>query len=361
MTAASGHLVMPKLGLTMEEGKVAKWQVQPGQPFAAGDILVVVETDKIANDVEAPEAGVLDEVLVAEGETVPVSAPIARWRLSGDAAPRAASAAAATSTPTAVAPPAAPPAAQAPLPRATPAAGMRVLSTPYARRLAHAAGIELADLRGSGPHGRIKAQDIEAAVQARRTTAVTTRRREADVLAPQVPQNVPAPRALSLAQIEVATRGLDDIAARFPAEQRDAMRLALVGMACAHGFAGASIGVDLASRIVRLPEEGSLRIRVSELMAGTALEMASGGAVLIVPGGDATLFAPAAPAGWPAALGIAARREVLARLPSGEITAAFVMTLALSYDSAAIGNASAAAFLSALKSQLEDPLVLLAG
>lgn len=105
MTAASGHLVMPKLGLTMEEGKVAKWQVQPGQPFAAGDILVVVETDKIANDVEAPEAGVLDEVLVAEGETVPVSAPIARWRLSGDAAPRAASAAAATSTPTAVAPP----------------------------------------------------------------------------------------------------------------------------------------------------------------------------------------------------------------------------------------------------------------
>ena len=358
MTAASGHLVMPKLGLTMEEGKVAKWQVQPGQPFAAGDILVVVETDKIANDVEAPEAGVLDEVLVAEGETVPVSAPIARWRLSGDVAPRAAAAAAATSTPTAAAPPAAPPAAQA---RATPAAGMRVLSTPYARRLAHAAGIELADLRGSGPHGRIKAQDIEAAVQARRTTAVTTRRREADVLAPQVPLIVPAPRALSLAQIEVATRGLDDIAARFPAEQRDAMRLALVGMACARGFPGASIGVDLASRIVRLPEEGSLRIRVSELMAGTALEMASGGAVLIVPGGDATLFAPAAPAGWPAALGIAARREVLARLPSGEITAAFVMTLALSYDSAAIGNASAAAFLSALKSQLEDPLVLLAG
>ncbi len=42
-----GHLLMPKLGLTMEEGKVAKWQVRPGEPFAAGDILVVVETDDL--------------------------------------------------------------------------------------------------------------------------------------------------------------------------------------------------------------------------------------------------------------------------------------------------------------------------
>lgn len=358
--SATRHLVMPKLGLTMEEGKVAKWQVQPGQPFAAGDILVVVETDKIANDVEATDAGVLEEVLVAEGETVPVSAPIARWRLSGDAAPRSATAAAAA-MPAAVAAPAVQPSAQQPLPHVTSATGARVLSTPYARRLARAAGIDLAALRGSGPHGRIKAQDVEAAVRAGRTTAVTTRPREPDVLAPQMAQSALAPRALSLAQIEVATRGLDDIAARFPAEQREAVRLALVGMACARGFPGASIGVDLSSRIVRLPEDGSLRIRVGELMAGAALEMASGGAVLIVPGGDATLFAPAAPAGWPAALGIAAPREVLARLPSGEITAAHVMTLALSYDSAAIGNASAAALLSALKSQLEDPLVLLAG
>ena len=89
--------------------------------------------------------------------------------------------------------------------------------------------------------------------------------------------------------------------------------------------------------------------------------MASGGAMLIISGGDATLFAPAAPPGWPAALGLAAEREVLQRLPSGEIAAVQVMTLSLSYDSAAIGNAGATTFLSTLRSQLEDPLVLLAG
>ena len=70
--SASGHLVMPKLGLTMEEGTVAKWHVRPGVPFAAGDVLVVVETDKIANDVEAPSAGVIDDHVLEIGLTADV-------------------------------------------------------------------------------------------------------------------------------------------------------------------------------------------------------------------------------------------------------------------------------------------------
>lgn len=355
---ASRHLVMPKLGLTMEEGKVAQWQVRPGQAFAAGDILVVIETDKIANDVEAPEAGVLEEVLVAEGETVPVSAPIARWRLGGGEAPRVAPPAAPSpELPQSVAVTDAPKPPQAPVQALT---GARILATPYARRLARDAGIDLAQVSGSGPRGRIKAQDI-AEAQTRRATAVATRGPEPDVLAPHVASRSAAARVLSLAQIEVATQGLDEIAARFAQAEREAVRLALIGMACARGFPGNSVGVELGSRVVPLPEEGSLRVRVAKLGDGSDVEMASGGAVLIVPGGDATLFAPAAPTGWPAALGIGAPREVLVRASSGEIISASLMTLALSYDSAAIGNAHAAGFLSALKSQLEDPLVLLAG
>ena len=79
-------LLMPKLGLTMTEGTVARWMAAPGQRFAAGDIIVVVETDKIASDVEAPAAGELLNLLSAEGEVVPVGQPIAQWKLD-DAAP----------------------------------------------------------------------------------------------------------------------------------------------------------------------------------------------------------------------------------------------------------------------------------
>ena len=60
----SQTLAMPKLGLTMTEGQVAEWRRAPGEPFAAGDVLVVIETDKIANDVEAPAAGRLTAILV---------------------------------------------------------------------------------------------------------------------------------------------------------------------------------------------------------------------------------------------------------------------------------------------------------
>ena len=70
---------MPKLGLTMTEGTVARWDVAPGGRFQAGDIILVVETDKIAYDVEAPGPGILQEVLVAAGSAVPVGAPIGRW------------------------------------------------------------------------------------------------------------------------------------------------------------------------------------------------------------------------------------------------------------------------------------------
>ena len=76
---ATTDFVMPKLGLTMTEGTIARWDVAPGKTFAQGDIILVVETDKIAYDVEAPAPGVLQEVLVSAGSAVPVGTPIGRW------------------------------------------------------------------------------------------------------------------------------------------------------------------------------------------------------------------------------------------------------------------------------------------
>ena len=71
------NIIMPKLGLTMEEGSVVEWKVTVGDQVNAGDILCIIETDKITNEIEAKEAGIVKEILVAEGDTVPVQTVIA--------------------------------------------------------------------------------------------------------------------------------------------------------------------------------------------------------------------------------------------------------------------------------------------
>lgn len=150
--ATPAEIVMPKLGLTMTEGLLAEWRVAPGARVAAGDILFVVETEKIATDVEASGEGEILDLLIAAGNTVPVGTPVARWTgaasgSSGIAAPPA---------DPAVAPPPQPPPERA-------ARGGRVLATPLARRLARERGIDIASLVGSGPRGRIKAKDVSHA------------------------------------------------------------------------------------------------------------------------------------------------------------------------------------------------------
>ncbi|WP_349017892.1 dihydrolipoamide acetyltransferase family protein [Azospirillum brasilense] len=160
------ELVMPKLGLTMTEGVLAEWRVSPGQPFRSGDVLLVVETDKIASEVEADSDGVLIETTIPAGETVAVGTPIARWSADGAGAapaPEPAEAPAAKPAPTPVA------ANARPLPAPVRSNGERILSTPLARRRAEGLGVDLTTLAGSGPRGRIKVADVEAAAQTRPT------------------------------------------------------------------------------------------------------------------------------------------------------------------------------------------------
>lgn len=126
----SHPLLMPKLGLTMTEGLLSEWLVTAGAQFKAGDVLFVVETDKVATEVEAQADGVLADIVVEPGQTVPVGAVVGNW---AESAQEGLSVAA------------------------------RVLATPLARRLAANKGIALESVDGSGPGGRIKAADIEAA------------------------------------------------------------------------------------------------------------------------------------------------------------------------------------------------------
>jgi pyruvate dehydrogenase E2 component (dihydrolipoamide acetyltransferase) len=208
------QILMPALSPTMTEGKLAKWLKAEGETVKTGDVIAEIETDKATMEVEAVEEGVLGRILVAEGaEGVPVNQAIALLLEEGEdasalegfeapaaaapppaapapaPAPAAAPAAMAAPQPVAATPP--PPSLQpvAP-PAAAPSAGNgagRVFASPLAKRMASQAGIDLAALSGSGPHGRIIKIDIERALKGPRPAAAAA----PGGVAPTVPIGLP--------------------------------------------------------------------------------------------------------------------------------------------------------------------------
>jgi len=173
------NITMPALSPTMEEGNLAKWLVKEGDTVKSGDVIAEIETDKATMEVEAVDEGTVAKIVVPAGtEGVKVNALIAVLAAEGEDVKAAASGAGSSApAPKAEAAPApkaeaaAAPAAAAPVtpaPAAAPAAaassGNRTFSSPLARRLAKEAGIDLAAVTGSGPHGRVVKSDVEAAV-----------------------------------------------------------------------------------------------------------------------------------------------------------------------------------------------------
>jgi pyruvate dehydrogenase E2 component (dihydrolipoamide acetyltransferase) len=168
------EITMPRLSDTMEEGTLATWLKQPGDQVHRGDVLAEIETDKATMELESFEEGVLERILVQEGETVPIGQPIAIVG-SGDGAAAAPPSPAETASRIETAPeveaPAPPPAAAAPVPPpptpatpapAAPPAGGPVKASPMARAIARDLGIDLATVTGSGPGGRVVKADVEA-------------------------------------------------------------------------------------------------------------------------------------------------------------------------------------------------------
>ncbi|MDF2368975.1 dihydrolipoamide acetyltransferase family protein [Sneathiella sp.] len=161
------NLTMPKLGLTMTEGTISEWVVSPGDSFKKNDVVLVVETEKIANEIEAPADGVLHDILVVAGETVAVGTPLANWDVGATAIPEVSAeieeANATTHEPekeTA----AATAFAEVRKNTASGAKSARIVATPLARRIALQNDIDLAGVIASGPKGRIKAEDVRAAI-----------------------------------------------------------------------------------------------------------------------------------------------------------------------------------------------------
>ena len=163
------EILMPALSPTMEEGTLAKWLVKEGDTVKSGDLLAEIETDKATMEFEATDEGVVGKLLVAEGtEGVKVNAPIAIIGEEGEDM----SAASAAPAPAAAAPAEAPKADAAPVATPAPTAatpapkvgdGSRLFATPLARRIATDKGLDLASIKGSGPHGRIIKADVENA------------------------------------------------------------------------------------------------------------------------------------------------------------------------------------------------------
>ena len=178
-------ITMPALSPTMESGTLAKWHIKVGDTVKPGDVIAEIETDKATMEVESVDEGVVAEILVAEGtEEVKVNAVIARLTAEGEEAPPAPKAAApapAKAEPAPAAPAGAtpPPVASEPAPAPAPApatppavGGARNIASPLARRVAQLAGIDLAAVKGTGPHGRIVKADVEAAAGQAPATAV---------------------------------------------------------------------------------------------------------------------------------------------------------------------------------------------
>jgi 2-oxoglutarate dehydrogenase E2 component (dihydrolipoamide succinyltransferase) len=170
---------MPKLGETVTEGTIGHWLKAVGDTVAFDDALVEVSTDKVDTEIPSPYDGTVLEILVSEGDTVPVGTPLARIGAPG-AAPAAATAPAAAPTAT-PAPATAPAAVPAPTLVAAPAAapaptgdGQRALLSPMVRRLAAENSIDLATVPGSGGGGRIMREDVERAIAVRAAAAPTT-------------------------------------------------------------------------------------------------------------------------------------------------------------------------------------------
>ena len=163
------EIILPKLGQTVEEGRIVEWLKQEGDAVARGDVLYTVETDKAVLDVEATRKGYLRKILVGEGELRPVLAVVGLITRKADD-PLVEAGAPATEKPGAHQPPVAAE-ATVPLLAKVPARTDRILASPRARKAAHEKGVAIEDVAGTGPNGRIVERDVMAYVASPRAGA----------------------------------------------------------------------------------------------------------------------------------------------------------------------------------------------
>jgi pyruvate dehydrogenase E2 component (dihydrolipoamide acetyltransferase) len=216
---------MPKMGDTMEEGKILRWLKKEGDTVKKGESLAEVETDKVNIEIEAFASGVLRKIVVQEGESAAIGAEIALIGTADEPLPASAGSddaavatreatttasaqsatnSAGTSAPanSAVATEPAPTTSTAPAARNAPANGHgRIFISPIARRLAEEHQLDYAQIRGTGPNGRIIKMDVEAALAQQAATTPTIPTVPAAPAPSPVPTFEPAPAAIESGEV----------------------------------------------------------------------------------------------------------------------------------------------------------------
>jgi pyruvate dehydrogenase E2 component (dihydrolipoamide acetyltransferase) len=216
-------VVMPQMGESIFEGTITKWLKKPGDKVERDEPLFEISTDKVDAEIPSPSAGVLKEIKIPEGQTVPIQTVVAVIDGAGapasaappsaasSAAPKSAASPAAEAAPAKPAAPAVPaksaapapapsaapvaqPAAQVPAPAATGTGTERIHSSPLVRRMAKEHGIDLTALEGTGAGGRITKEDIESAIAAQSAPATAA---AASRPAPPSPAPTAAPSGLA--------------------------------------------------------------------------------------------------------------------------------------------------------------------
>ena len=230
-------VVMPQMGYDMQEGTLVRWLKQEGEEVTRGEAIAEIETDKAVIEMEAYASGVVLKTVVAEGSTVPVGEAIAFIGVQGELVPDVAS-------PTEAPEEAAPepePSAETTETAAAPADG-EVRASPVARRLAQEKGMDLTQVRGTGPNGRITRDDVLA----HESSAA----------------EAPAPAAAAPAPVEAAAgRQQGELVPLSRMRQAIARRTAQSKREVPHFYVAA--GVDMTAAM-------ALRQQINEALAGEA-------------------------------------------------------------------------------------------
>ena len=154
----ASEIVLPQWGMEMQDGTIVRWLKQEGDTVEEGEPIVEVETAKLQTELESTASGVLSRIVAQEGQIVPIRGVLCVIAEPGEEVAQSAAPAAQAS--------AAPEAATQSAPATNGAAARGVQVVPAARRLARDSGVDLAQVRGSGPNGRILVADVEAALRA---------------------------------------------------------------------------------------------------------------------------------------------------------------------------------------------------
>jgi pyruvate dehydrogenase E2 component (dihydrolipoamide acetyltransferase) len=265
----ASEIQLPALSPTMTEGKIVKWLKKEGESISSGEAIAEVETDKSNLEVEAFDDGVLLKILVPEGETGKVGAPIAVIGQKGEKFEASAAPAKAAAPAPAPAKPQPEergqkpggPAQVVPIRRAeepAPAASEdngRLRASPLAKRMAREEGLDLAGVQGSGPSGRIVKRDVEAAIgQAGQAAAVA---------------KAPAPRAAPVA-VPMFGRREPEVIPISGMRKIIAQRMAEVKPGVPHFYVTIDIDMEEAAKVREQAKAAEVKISVNDLIVKAA-------------------------------------------------------------------------------------------